>query len=74
MRCRTARLIVNPGSVGQPRDRQPVAAYAILDPDHGSVLHRRAANDVERYPQLLRGAGVKEDIVALLSRTAAAAL
>lgn len=70
--ARPGRLIVNPGSVGQPRDRQPGAAYAILDAAHGSVLHRRAAYDVERYQQRLRCGGVREDMVALLSRTAAA--
>lgn len=67
---RPGRLIVNPGSVGQPRDRQPGAAYAILDVRHGSVLHRRAVYDVQRYQQRLRNAGVEEDMLALLSRTA----
>jgi putative phosphoesterase len=30
-------LVVNPGSVGQPRDRKPGAAWAILDTDTDSV-------------------------------------
>jgi predicted phosphodiesterase len=70
--ARPGRLIVNPGSVGQPRDRQPGAAYAIVDAVHGSVLHRRAAYDVQRYQQRLLEAGIAEDMVALLSRTTSA--
>lgn len=72
--ARPGRVIVNPGSVGQPRDRQPGAAYAILDAAHGSVLLRRAAYDVERYQQRLREACLEEDMVALLARTAAGAV
>jgi len=38
-----ARLIINPGSVGQPRDHDPRAAYAILDTDKMTWEHRRVA-------------------------------
>jgi predicted phosphodiesterase len=38
-------LVVNPGSVGQPKDGDPRAAYAIWD--DGSISLRRAAYDVE---------------------------
>jgi predicted phosphodiesterase len=38
-----ARLIINPGSVGQPRDHDPRAAYAILDTDQMTWEHRRVA-------------------------------
>ena len=51
------RLIVNPGSVGQPRDRNQDAAYAVLHPQDRSVdLHRveydinRVINRVEESP------------------------
>src|SRR5690606_23123501 len=36
-----ARYMINPGSVGQPRDRDPRAAYAILDTDNGSLTAHR---------------------------------
>jgi len=39
-------LVVNPGSVGQPRDGDPWAAYAIWK--DGSLALRRAAYDVEQ--------------------------
>jgi predicted phosphodiesterase len=42
------RLIVNPGSVGQPRDGDPEAAYAVLDTDAEDVALRRVRYDVNR--------------------------
>lgn len=42
----SGRLIVNPGSVGQPRDRKPGAAWSILDVETGSVTHRRENYDI----------------------------
>jgi predicted phosphodiesterase len=41
------RLIVNPGSVGQPRDGNPEASYAILDRDALTLEHRRVAYPIE---------------------------
>ena len=41
-----SRFIINPGSVGQPRDYDPRAAYAILDTDKMSFEHRRVVYDV----------------------------
>ncbi len=35
------RYLVNPGSVGQPRDRDPRAAYAIYDHDQRRLYHYR---------------------------------
>ncbi|WP_255197683.1 metallophosphoesterase family protein [Halorarius litoreus] len=42
------RLIVNPGSVGQPRDNDPRAAYAVLDTDTNEVELRRVEYDIDR--------------------------
>jgi predicted phosphodiesterase len=42
------RLIVNPGSVGQPRDNDPEAAYAVLDVDANAVKMHRVEYDVNR--------------------------
>lgn len=41
-----ARKIINPGSVGQPRDRIPGAAWALVDLDTFDVELRNAAYDV----------------------------
>ncbi|MDQ2052208.1 metallophosphoesterase family protein [Natronolimnohabitans sp. A-GB9] len=40
------RVIVNPGSIGQPRDGNPTAAYAILDTEANDVELRRVEYDV----------------------------
>lgn len=40
-----ATRIVNPGSVGQPRDRRPGAAWMVLDGDTGACEWRREAYD-----------------------------
>jgi len=42
------RLIVNPGSVGQPRDGDPRAAYAVLDTDSNTVDTHRVEYDIDR--------------------------
>ncbi len=37
------RAFLNPGSVGQPRDGDPRAAYAVIDPAAGTVTFHRSA-------------------------------
>jgi diadenosine tetraphosphatase ApaH/serine/threonine PP2A family protein phosphatase len=41
------RLIINPGSVGQPRDGDPRASYALLDDEALTIEHRRVAYPLE---------------------------
>ncbi len=41
------RLIINPGSVGQPRDGDPRASYAILDSDQLTLEYRRVPYPIE---------------------------
>jgi putative phosphoesterase len=43
-----ATTIVNPGSVGQPRDRRPGAAWALYDTSTGEISLRRESYPVER--------------------------
>lgn len=52
------RTIVNPGSVGQPRDRDPRAAYAIFDTDGNTWEARRADYDVTEVQERIRQAGL----------------
>ena len=46
-------LVVNPGSVGQPRDGDSRAAYAVLDLADLSVELHRVAYDIERVTRAL---------------------
>jgi predicted phosphodiesterase len=48
------RAILNPGSVGQPRDRDPRAAYAIFDPDELTWEYHRIAYDVGSVQERMR--------------------
>lgn len=43
----TLGLVVNPGSVGQPRDGNPDASFAVLDTDTGTIEHKRTKYDIE---------------------------
>lgn len=54
------RLVVNPGSVGQPRDGDPRAAYAVVDTDDASVDLRRVEYDVERVQNRILSEGLPE--------------
>ncbi len=60
------RQIINPGSVGQPRDANPDAAYAILDVETHVWEHRRVAYDVASVQQRMRAHGMPERLVARL--------
>ena len=52
------KAIVNVGSVGQPRDGNPDAAYAIYDTDKGLVYLHRVPYDVEATSRKILDAGL----------------
>jgi diadenosine tetraphosphatase ApaH/serine/threonine PP2A family protein phosphatase len=54
----SGRWLLNPGSVGQPRDADPRAAYLVLDLNAGRALFRRVRYDVERTQEAMRAAGL----------------
>jgi diadenosine tetraphosphatase ApaH/serine/threonine PP2A family protein phosphatase len=54
------RLIANPGSVGQPRDRDPRAAYAIYDSEARTWQPCRVAYNIPEVQQRIREAGLPE--------------
>jgi diadenosine tetraphosphatase ApaH/serine/threonine PP2A family protein phosphatase len=58
--------LVNPGSVGQPRDGDPRAAYALYSPEERAVEFRRVAYDVDRAAAKIRAAGLPEFLAARL--------
>lgn len=53
-----SRYIVNPGSVGQPRDGNPEAAYAIWDTDAATIEFRRIGYDVGATQKQMLHAGL----------------
>jgi len=52
------RWLINPGSVGQPRDRDPRAAYAVLDTDRRTLSAHRVAYDVTATRRRITDAGL----------------
>lgn len=57
------RTLINPGSVGQPRDGDPRAAYAVIE--NGKVSFRRAAYDIDAVIRQMRSAGLDPDAIAI---------
>lgn len=61
------RMILNPGSVGQPRDGDPRASYAILDTDAMTWEIRRVAYPVEITQERMRARGLPERLIKRLA-------
>jgi diadenosine tetraphosphatase ApaH/serine/threonine PP2A family protein phosphatase len=63
---RKLRYLVNPGSVGQPRDGDPRAAYALWNRATDEVATFRVAYDIERTIAALRAAALPAELVPRL--------
>lgn len=61
------RYLVNPGSVGQPRDGDPRAGYATYDSDEGVVRLYRVTYDVAAAQARISGAGLPEGLARRLA-------
>jgi putative phosphoesterase len=64
-----AGMIVNPGSVGQPRDWSPPAAYAVVSLPSRTVKFCRAAYNVDQLQARLVRSGLPAGSIKILSRT-----
>ncbi len=61
------RLIINPGGVGQPRDGDSRASYAIYDAEAGVLRHYRVPYDIVSVQQKMAEAGLPEHLAMRLS-------
>lgn len=61
------RMILNPGSVGQPRDGDPRASYAMLDTEHMTWEFRRIAYPVEITQERMRARGLPPRLIERLA-------
>jgi predicted phosphodiesterase len=61
------RWLLNPGSVGQPRDNDPRAAYVVLDQDARRAYFRRIAYPVERTQAEIRERGLPDTLAQRLA-------
>ncbi|MFC7248975.1 metallophosphoesterase family protein [Halomicroarcula sp. GCM10025324] len=62
-----AGIVMNPGSVGQPRDGDPRAAYAVVNLDSMTVEDRRVEYDVDAVAEAVADAGLPREIGSRLS-------
>jgi len=60
-------VVVNPGSVGQPRDNDPHAAYALLDTETHEVELRRVEYPVSQVQDEIRRVGLPEPLAERLA-------
>ncbi|MDP9367390.1 MAG: metallophosphatase family protein [Chloroflexota bacterium] len=63
----SARFLVNPGSVGQPRDRDPRAAYAILDTERRTITAHRVEYDIRATQLQMAQSGLPEVLIQRLA-------
>jgi predicted phosphodiesterase len=63
---RGGNFLVNPGSVGQPRDGDPRAAYLLLDLDASRASFRRVEYDVARTQAEIIDAGLPRSLASRL--------
>lgn len=61
------RWIINPGGVGQPRDRDPRPSYGIFDSETMTIERHRVEYDVGRTQEKIRRAGLPEYLADRLS-------
>lgn len=61
------RYIINPGSVGQPRDGDSRAGWALYNPQKTTVTFRRSPYNIRRTQQLMKDVGLPEILGMRLS-------
>lgn len=60
------RWIINPGCVGQPRDRNPRSSYAIYDDQRQSIERHRVDYDIESTQNKMREAKLPDYLIERL--------
>jgi predicted phosphodiesterase len=61
-----SRLLINVGSVGQPRDRNPKSCYGILDTDTAEFFYRRIEYNIEKTQSKMKKIRMPEFLISRL--------
>jgi predicted phosphodiesterase len=61
------KALINPGSVGQPRDGIPTAGHMVLDTDEARCTWYRTAYDIGAVQVAMRDAGLPDRLIQRLS-------
>ncbi|MBZ5524120.1 MAG: metallophosphatase family protein [Acidobacteriia bacterium] len=62
-----ARYLINPGSIGQPRDGDPRAAFLLYDADEGLITFHRVPYDIAGAQNKILAAGLPSRLAERLS-------
>jgi len=62
------KLIINPGSCGQPRDYDPRASFAVFDTLTKNVVIERVKYDVERVCEVVKELSFDNKLIEILKR------
>jgi diadenosine tetraphosphatase ApaH/serine/threonine PP2A family protein phosphatase len=62
------RYLVNPGSVGQPRNGDPSAHYLIFDPEEGRISFKKVPYDIDAAQERILQAGLSPSLAARLTQ------
>ncbi len=65
---RKKRILINPGSIGQPRDRDPRAAWCILDTRRKEVRFFRSEYDIKATQKEMRKLGSSDFLIERLEK------
>jgi diadenosine tetraphosphatase ApaH/serine/threonine PP2A family protein phosphatase len=60
------RMLINPGSVGQPRDDDVRAAFAVIDLEAMTLTHRRVQYDIAATQKLMKQAKLPDRLIRRL--------
>lgn len=63
---RATRYFINPGSVGQPRDQDPRAAFAVFDTHSNTIHFQRIAYDIQKTQRQMQEYGLPNDLIRRL--------
>ena len=62
------RYFINPGAVGQPRDKDWRAAFCVVDSDSATVEFHRVPYDIDKCCEKLRHAGLPQELARRLKK------
>lgn len=57
------KVIINPGSVGQPRDGDPRSSYLLLDDKNLTIAYKRVEYDVKAIQEAMEEAGLPRNLI-----------
>jgi len=61
------KYMVNPGSIGQPRDHDPRAAFLLYDTEENAITFHRVPYDIQRAQKKIISAGLPERLAVRLT-------